>query len=83
MAVRKTAPAFTGTPSPSSTVDGITYAIQGSANLSSFNLGVTPVAPLAAGLPALGADYEYRSFILDGSDGLPSIGFLRAKVTSP
>lgn len=83
VAVRKTAPAFTGTPSPSSTVDGITYAIQGSANLSSFNLGVTPVAPLAAGLPALGADYEYRSFMLDGSDGLPSIGFLRAKVTSP
>ncbi len=83
VAVRETAPAFTGTPSPSSTVDGITYAIQGSLNLSSFTQGVTPVAPLTAGLPALGSGYQYRSFILNGSDGLPSAGFLRATVTSP
>jgi autotransporter-associated beta strand protein len=83
VAVRKTAPAFSGTPTPGAVIDGITYSIQGSLDLDDFTHGVTPVATISAGLPTPGGDYEYRSFILDGSDGLPSKGFLRAKVTSP
>jgi fibronectin-binding autotransporter adhesin len=83
VAVRKTAPAFSGTPTPGAVIDGITYSIQGSLDLDDFTHGVTPVTTISAGLPTPGADYEYRSFILDGSDGLPSTGFLRAKVTSP
>jgi autotransporter-associated beta strand protein len=83
VAVRETAPAFSGTPSPGATIDGITYSIEGSLDLSDFTHAVIPVAPVTTDLPTPGADYEYRSFILDGSDGLPSAGFLRAKVTSP
>lgn len=83
VAVRDTAPVFSGTPSPGASVDGITYSIEGSLDLSDFTHAVIPVAPVTTDLPTPGADYEYRSFILDGSDGLPSAGFLRAKVTSP
>lgn len=84
VAVRETAPAFSGTPSPGAVVDGISYTIQGGLDLDDFLHGVTPVATISAGLPTPGAGYEYRSFILDGSDGLPPTGgYLRAKVTSP
>jgi hypothetical protein len=38
---------------------------------------------ITTGLPALGADYGYRSFSLDGSIGILSKGFLRAKATAP
>jgi autotransporter-associated beta strand protein len=82
-AVRKTAPAFSGTPSPTATADGITYLIEGGTNLTGFSNNVTPVDPITAGLPTPGADYEYRSFSLDSSNGLPGTGFLRAKVTAP
>lgn len=82
-AVRKTAPVFAGTPSPVSTVDGITYTIQGSQNLATFTSSVSIVTPVITGLPTPGADYEYRSFSLDGSNGLSGVGFLRAKVTQP
>lgn len=84
LAVRKTlpaAPAFSGTPLELS-VAGVTYTIEGSVNLSDFNATVIEVAPISSGLPDLGAnpDYEYRSFSLAGSNGLPGKGFLRAKV---
>ena len=85
VAVRDTAPVFAGTPSPTSTVDGITYTIQGSAALANFNATVNVIAPVTTNLPSLigSPDYEYRSFSLQGSDGMPSSGFLRAKVTAP
>ena len=85
VAVRKTAPAFTtGSPS-TSTVDGITYSIEGSTNLTSWTSPVTPVTPITTGLPPVSdpVNYEYRSFSLDGSNGLPSKGFLRAMVEMP
>ncbi|MEO5712830.1 MAG: autotransporter-associated beta strand repeat-containing protein [Luteolibacter sp.] len=82
-AVRKTAPVFAGSPSPLSTVDGITYTIQGSQNLATFTSSVSIVTPVITGLPTPGTDYEYRSFSLDGSNGLSGLGFLRAKVTQP
>jgi fibronectin-binding autotransporter adhesin len=79
-------PGFTGSPSPSANnaTDGITYSIEGSLDLAGF-LTTVNVVPTAAttGLPAAGAGYEYRSFSLNGSNGLFGKGFLRAKVTSP
>jgi hypothetical protein len=63
--------------------DGITYMIEGSTTLSGFLTPVVPVAPITTGLPGAGTGYEYRSFSLVGSNGLPGTGFLRAKVTQP
>jgi autotransporter-associated beta strand protein len=76
---------FTGSPpSANNATDGITYSIEGSLNLANFttSVNVVPTA-VTTGLPAAGAGYEYRSFSLNGSNGLPGKGFLRAKVTSP
>ena len=86
VAVRTGTPAFAGSPSPSAIhpTDGITYTIEGSLDLGSFPTTVNVVpTPVITGLPAAGAGYEYRSFSLDGSNGLTGKGFLRAKVTSP
>lgn len=83
VAVRSGAPAFSGSPSPGATVDSITYTIEGSTTLGSFDTTVNVVpTPVVTGLPAPGSGYEYRSFSLAGSNGLPSKGFLRAKVTN-
>jgi autotransporter-associated beta strand protein len=86
VAVRTGTPVFTGSPSPVSEnqTDGITYRIEGGTNLSGFptTVNMVPTA-VTNGLPAAGAGYEYRSFSLNGSNGLSGKGFLRAKVTSP
>ncbi|MBN8460877.1 MAG: hypothetical protein J0M04_23860 [Verrucomicrobia bacterium] len=81
IAVRSGAPAFSGTPSPSSTVDGITYTILGGLTPSGTTSAVSVVSPQTSGLPAAPAGYEYRTFKLDAADGLPSKGFMRVKVT--
>lgn len=81
VAVRSGTPAFSTGTSPSATVDGITYTIEGSRDLSAFTAPVRQVSPVTENLPAAGTGYEYRSFTLDASDGLPGKGFLRAKVT--
>jgi hypothetical protein len=40
--------------------------------------------PSVTGLPDLGScGWEYHTFILQGSDGLPGKGFLRVKITQP
>ena len=85
VAVRTGTLGFSGSPSPSANqaADGITYSIEGSLDLAAFPVTVNGVAPVTTGLPAAGAGYEYRSFSLDGSNGLTGKGFLRAKVTSP
>jgi autotransporter-associated beta strand protein len=86
VAVRSGTPAFSGSPSPTATqaADGITYSIEGSLDLAGFPATVNVVpTPVTVGLPPAGAGYEYRSFSLSGSNGLPGKGFLRAKVTSP
>jgi autotransporter-associated beta strand protein len=77
---------FAGSPSPAATVDGVTYTLQGSLDLSSFTSGVTEAAsalsPAQTGLPDItGSGWEYHTFILTGSEGLPGRGFLRAAVT--
>ena len=73
---------FSGSPSPTATVDGLTYSVQGSDDLIDFNAPVVPLAtPLSAGMPALNEGWHYRSFRLEG--GIPARGvkgFLRATV---
>jgi autotransporter-associated beta strand protein len=81
IAVLSGTPAFGGSPSPTATHQGATYTVQGSANLGTFTSPVSVVAPVTTGLPAAPAGYEYRTFSLDGSNGLPSKGFLRVEVT--
>lgn len=83
IAVRSGAPAFAGSPSPTATIDGVTYTIEGSADLNAFTSAVSIVDPVTTDLPALESGYVYRSFSLDGSDGLSGKGFLRAKATAP
>ena len=84
VAVRAGTPAFSGSPSPTASHDGITYTIEGSTTLSSFPTVVNVVpTPVTTGLPPVGAGYVYRSFSLAGSNGLTGKGFLHAKVTMP
>ena len=85
VAVRKTAPAFTTGGPSTSTVDGIKYSIGGSMTLTSLTVGVTPETAITAGLPSVTdpTTYEYRSFSLDGSNGLTAKGFLRAMIEMP
>jgi len=82
VAIRAGNPAAFGGSPLQLVVDGVTYSIEGSADLSSFGAAVSEVAPLTAGLPDLSGDpdYQYRSFRLDSSNGLTGKGFLRAKV---
>ena len=72
------APAAGG--NPTAIQDGITYTIQGGADLT-FTGTVSVVDPVTTGLPAAPAGYEYRTFSLDGSNELPSKGFLRVAIT--
>lgn len=80
IAVRSGTPAFSGTQSPTALKDGYNYTVQGSTDLVGFTAGVTEVAPVITGLPAAPLGYEYRTFSLDGSNNLPTKGFLRVKV---
>ena len=87
VAVRSGA-SFSDTPSPSATIDGVKYTIEGSLALDQFDAPVselTPaLTPAQTGLPDItGSGWEYRSFILDGSEGLTGKGFLRAKAEAP
>jgi len=83
IAVRAGTPAFSGTPSPSATQDGVTYTVQGGLDMASFTSPVSAVAPaVTTGLPAAPSGYEYRTFKLDASDGLPGTGFLRVRITT-
>ena len=81
IAVRAGTPAFTGSPSPTATSGGYTYTVEGSTDLVTFATPVTVVSPVTAGLAPVPGGYEYRTFSLSGSDGLPSRGFLRVQVT--
>ena len=93
IAVLADTPAFSKSASPAAAhpTAGITYTIEGSTSLTHFS--DAPVAPTTAavttGLPVdpatgltvvPGTGYEFRSFSLSGSNGLPANGFLRAKI---
>lgn len=83
LAVRANTPVFAGTTTQTASVDGVTYIVEGSENLVNFNSAVSRAAPVTNGLPTPPAGYEYRTFRLDASDGLPTRGFLRARITAP
>lgn len=81
LAVRSGA-TFSGSPAPSATKDGILYQVQGSSGLSAWDQtvqGPLATAVVPSSLPASApSGYEYKTFRLAGSNGLPSRGFLRA-----
>ena len=84
IAVRVGTDGFTGSPAvASNAADGIQYTVMGGIDLNDWT-GVIycPTDPITTGdMPATpGEGYEYRSFILDSSNGLPGKGFLRVKV---
>ncbi len=85
IAVRLSTPAFTGSPSPAATQDGVTYKVQGSSALSGFTGSATPVNLVTPPAPnaAPPAGYEYRTFSLGGSNGTPDKGFLRVGIENP
>ncbi|RYD65263.1 MAG: hypothetical protein EOP83_07740, partial [Verrucomicrobiaceae bacterium] len=66
---------------PTATIDGVTYAVPGSTDLLNFDSPVSVVGTITTGLPALSAGYEYRTFRLNASDGLPGRGFMRVLIT--
>lgn len=85
IAVRSGTPAFgplTGG-LPTATHDGVTYTIEGSPDLAAFTGTVAVVDTVAPPAPNATppAGYEWRTFSLEGSDGLPAKGFLRVSVT--
>ncbi|MES2921082.1 MAG: autotransporter-associated beta strand repeat-containing protein [Verrucomicrobiota bacterium] len=79
IAVRKAggSPVFAGSPL-SATSDGVKYTIEGSLDLVFPTSAVSEASP-ATGPGGLPADYEYRRFRLDASEGLAGKGFLRVK----
>ena len=82
IAVRIGSPAFSGSPSPSAAIDGFICTVEGSLTLGSFPTLVFPVGTVTPPAPDTTppAGYEYRTFSLNGSNGLPAKGFLRVKV---
>ena len=74
-----------GTGNWTATIDGVIYTIQGSLALTFPDSpvsvgGASDTAPAATGLPSLATTpWEYRTFKLDASEGLPGKGFLRVK----
>ena len=66
----------------STPIDGITYRIEGSTDLTSFTSPVTEVIPhLGTGSPKTG--YAFKTFHLTAANGLPTQGFLRAQASAP
>ncbi|MEK7950103.1 beta strand repeat-containing protein [Luteolibacter soli] len=70
--------------SQTATVDGVVYRIEGSLGLASFDSPVSHVSvsdDAGIDMPYLGGtDWEYHTFKLNASEGLPSKGFLRVSV---
>jgi hypothetical protein len=72
---------FLQTPAPTATIDGICYTVPGTSNVNDVGIPVeVTLTPSLTFLPALPANYEYRSFRLsDPIDSRPA-GFIRSKV---
>ncbi|BCX46404.1 PEP-CTERM domain protein [Haloferula helveola] len=69
---------FTGSPSPTATIDGITYTAQGTGDLTTWDTTVVELIPAnSAGLPGLDTGWSYRTFRLDLTQGVLGEGFLR------
>ncbi|MEK7948853.1 beta strand repeat-containing protein [Luteolibacter soli] len=80
---------FTGAAPVSATVDGVTYEIAGTNDLSVFGQNVTEVVPALTGTPAMpdpSVGWSYRTFRLNGNVGGATPrgpkGFLRVGITA-
>lgn len=71
---------FTGSPAKSATVGNVSYTIEGSAHLDTFDQGIMEVAPSVSGLPAPHAGWSYRSFRLNGEIAGSSWGYMRVRI---
>ncbi len=75
---------FVGSPSPGATLDGITYTILGSSDLSAFTTGVEEVAVQnGSGSVIAPLGYTLKSFRLVQAPALSSKGFMRVEITQP
>ena len=78
LSVRSGTP-FSGAGPLTGTKDGISYRIEGSADLDDFTLGVETIPPAVTGdLPPPMSGYEYRSFRLLAPVPSKTRGFLRS-----
>ena len=81
VAVRSDTGAWAGSDAltASSAPDGIDYTVEGSLDLLTFDQAISEVSPVQdTGLAPLSAGYKWQSFKLNGSEGLPGKGFMRA-----
>ncbi|MCX6875801.1 MAG: hypothetical protein NTW21_18630 [Verrucomicrobia bacterium] len=62
-------------------IDGITYRIEGSTDLVNWDSPVSEVNALGVGSPSAG--YVFKTFRLNAGNGLHGKGFLRASVAQP
>lgn len=80
LAVRSGTPAFTGSPSPSASIHGISYRIEATADLTTFLIPVREASQSPANLPPLPEGYEYRTFTIDPSAGIEGNVYFRARI---
>lgn len=78
----RTGAVFTGSTSQTTTIDGVTYTIEGSDDLSTWGtMVISEVVPaLTSGLPALDTGWTYRTFRTPGSSTSDPTDFIRSKV---
>lgn len=73
---------FAGSPSPSTTVQGVQVAVGGSLDLATFTRTVEETV-LNPGLPGVPSGYEWHTFRLGDPISGQSRGFLRASFSNP
>ena len=81
IAVLEGTPAFVGDPSPTASIRGLEYSVQGSPDLHDFEYPVSAIDPVTTNLGDPPAGYEFRSFKLENPTGDLRRGFMRVKVT--
>ena len=85
----RTGASFSGTTEQvSGLIDGVIYRIQGSDELSNWNLAVSEVlgadkTSIESGMPGLDGGWEYRTFQSPGSVTGDAAEFLRAVIQNP